>query len=354
MSDDLLIDAGVHPNFRVNAELREYLKPPWRNRGIPDIEKNHYTAPGGDYAERLVSSDDVYPASDPEVVSRQLFDEQGVDVAILLPLTRGNNPDRRLASAICGAINLWQAERWLDEGNPHGRFRGTIRVNPHDPEGAVREIENWADHPLMVQIGVPLEARDPYGKPQYWPVWEAAARHRLPVVMHVDGGAGADLPPTPAGSPRTYAAFAALSPLNGFYHLLNLIAEGVFERLEDLVFVFGDGGSDAAVPLLWRYDMFWRAFRDVTPWSPQPGSHYVKRQVRFLTSRIEGPKTAEIGAGWWAQGDRASLMMYASHYPHWSMATPDDPFPGLDEEQRRMVRGGTAAELYGIASPAVA
>jgi predicted TIM-barrel fold metal-dependent hydrolase len=348
--EGLLIDAGVHPNFRVNAELREYLKPPWRNRGIPDIEKNHYTAPGGDYAGHLVDDGEEYPASDPAVVARHLFDEQGVDVAILLPLTRGNNPDRRLASAICAAINDWQAERWLEAD---GRFRGTIRVNPNDPENAVREIERWAGHPLMVQIGVPLEARDPYGKPQYWPVWEAAARHRLPVVTHIDGGAGADLPPTPAGSPRTYAAFAALSPLNAFYHLLNLIAEGVFERFENLVFVIGDGGSDFAIPLLWRYDMFWRAFRDVTPWSPHPGSHYVRRQVRFLTSRLEGPAT-DLGPDWWAQGDRASLLMYASHYPHWSLATPRDPFRGLDDERRAQVFGQTAAELYGITSPAAA
>jgi predicted TIM-barrel fold metal-dependent hydrolase len=350
----LLIDASVHPNFRVNAELREYLKPPWRNRGIPDIEKNHYSAPGGDYAEGLSAGDEVYPASDPEVVSRDLFEKQGVDAAILLPLTRGNNPDRRLASAVCAATNDWLAERWLDQGNPHGRFRGTIRVNPHDPEGAVREIDRWADHPLMVQIGVPLEARDPYGKPQYWPVWEAAARHKLPVAVHIDGGAGADLPPTPAGSPNTYAAFATLAPVNAFYHLLNLLAEGVFERLKDLVFVFGDGGSDFAVPLLWRYDMFWRAFRDVTPWSPHPGSHYVERQVRFLTSRIEGPNDSTIGAGWYAQGGRAGLMMYASHYPHWSMGSPEAACMGMDEDQRRLVRGATAAELYGIAIPAMA
>jgi predicted TIM-barrel fold metal-dependent hydrolase len=354
VAEGLIIDASVHPNFRFNAELREYLPPPWRNRGIPDIEKNNYSAPGGDYAADLVVSDDVYPASDPEVVSRHLFDEQGVDIAILLPLTRGNNPDRRLASAICAAVNDWQADRWLGSGNPHGRFRGTIRVNPNDPEGAVREIERWADHPLMVQVGVPMEARDPYGKPQYWPVWEAAARHRLPVVLHVDGGAGADIPPTPAGSPRTYAAFAALSPVNGFYHLLNLIAEGVFERLRDLVFVLGDGGSDVAVALLWRYDMFWRAFRDVTPWSPRRGSDYVRDQVRFLTSRLEGPHNDQIGASWWAQGERSSLMLYASHYPHWSLATPQDPLPGLEGDRRQAVLGGNAAEVYRIAEPVTA
>jgi predicted TIM-barrel fold metal-dependent hydrolase len=157
----LIIDSSVHPFFVDNDEIRDYIKPPWRNRGIPGVEKHAYGAPGGrDYAPEF---DDLkgYPATDPAVVSKRLFDGQGVDYAVLLPLGRGNNPDRRLASVVCAGINDWLAHRWLDEGNPHGKFKGTIRINPYDPEGAVQEIERWADHPHMVQIGAPLESREP-------------------------------------------------------------------------------------------------------------------------------------------------------------------------------------------------
>jgi predicted TIM-barrel fold metal-dependent hydrolase len=343
------VDACVHPYFRSNAELRDYLDAPWRFRGIPDVEKHNYGAPGGDFAADLANGEG-YPASDPDVVSRHLFGERGIDVAVLLPLTRGTNPDRRLASAICAGVNNWQADRWLGAGGD--RFRGTIRVNPTDPPGAVQEIQRWADHPAMVQVGVPLESREPYGKPQFWPIWEAAAECGLPVVTHVDGGAGVDFPPTAAGSPRTYAAFAALSPLNGFYHLMNLIAEGVFERLHDLVFVFGDGGGDLTTPLLWRYDMFWRAFRDVTPWSPRMGSDYLERHVRFITSPLEGPPAADTAPGWYDQHDKAGLLMYGSRYPHWNMTWPA-PIPGLASDQMARVQGGNAAALYRITSRAM-
>ena len=38
-------------------------------------------------------------------------------------------------------------------------------------------------------------------------------------------------------------------------------------------------------------------------------------------------------------------------YPHWPMATSDDSFPGLSEDQRRGVYGATAAERYGVTAP---
>src|SRR5260370_6689086 len=103
----LVIDSSVHPYFVDNDEIREYIKAPWRHRGIPGVEKWNYSAPGGrDYAAEF---DGIagYPATDPAEVSRRLFDEQGIDYAVLLPLGRGNNPDRRLGSVICAGINDW-------------------------------------------------------------------------------------------------------------------------------------------------------------------------------------------------------------------------------------------------------
>ena len=350
----IVIDSSIHPYFSDNDELREYLTPPWSYRGIPGVEKWGYAAPAGkDYAAEF--DDGVgYPASDPDVVARRLFDEHGVDYAVLLPLGRGNNPDRRLGSVICAAINDWLADRWLDRGNPQGRFKGTIRINPYDPEGAVREIERWAGHPHMVQIGAPLESRELYGKPQYWPIWETAAKHKLPVTLHIDGGAGIENPPTPAGSPRTYAAYAALAPLNAYYHLFNLMAEGVFERLDDLVFVFGDGGGDLLTPFVWRYDIFARAYHDMTPWAPKLGTDYLAEHVRFCVSDLEGPLDAAVQDGWYEQTGKAGLLLYASHYPHWTMGSPGTLPAGLADEQRRKILGENAAKLYGLEAPIVA
>ena len=120
---------------------------------------------------------DGYPGSDPDTVARHLFTDGGVDYAILNPLTRGNIADYLLNSRICAAVNDWLLDRWL-EPDSTGRFLGTIRVNPEDVKGAVAEIERLAGHPKMVQVGIPLQSREPYGKPMFEPIWEAAAAPR--------------------------------------------------------------------------------------------------------------------------------------------------------------------------------
>src|SRR5215208_6573089 len=80
------------------------------------------------------------------------------------------------------AYNDWQIENWLDKVE---RLVGSININPHDPQGAVREIERLASHPRMVQVMMyigPSEAA--YGEPQFHPIYEAAARNDLVVSIH--------------------------------------------------------------------------------------------------------------------------------------------------------------------------
>jgi uncharacterized protein len=238
-----IIDTNVQPHFRYNAEIRRYISDVHKLRAIPDVEQQWYHAPGGDYRQDLYGQD--YPGSDPETVGRHLFDDMGVTFAILNPSTRGNIADYLLNSRICAAVNDWLVDRWLepDATDPYtSRFLGTIRVNPEDPKGAVAEIERLAGHPKFVQVGVPMQSREPYGKPMFEPIWEAAAAHGLPVAVHINGGNGVDYAPTFAGHAHTYPGYAAFMPLNYFVHLATLIIEGVFGRHPDLKFVFADGG----------------------------------------------------------------------------------------------------------------
>ena len=193
-----------------------------------------------------------------------------------------------------------------------GRFLGTIRVNPEDVKGAVAEIERLADHPKMVQVGVPMQSREPYGKPMFEPIWEAAAAHGLPVAVHINGGNGVDYAPTFAGHAYTYPGYAAFMPLNSFVHLATLIIEGMFGRHPDLRFVFADGGYDLLTPLMWRLDTFWMSMRDQTPWVDRYPSEYLPDHVRFCSSALDGPTDDEPGramAGFHRQGGSADVRI---------------------------------------------
>lgn len=99
-------------------------------------------------------------------------------------------------------------------------------MNPDDIPGALREIERWRSHPRVVQIGVPLQSRELYGKPQFWPIWEAAVDAGLPVAAHIEVGSGIAFAPTPSGNTRTYEQYVSFMALNYLYHLMNMIAEG--------------------------------------------------------------------------------------------------------------------------------
>ena len=107
----------------------------------------------------------------------------------------------------------------------------------------------------------------------------------------------------------------------------------------------------SSTPLMWRLDTFWRAFRDQTPWIEHYPSEYLAAQVRFCTSRLEGPSRPEMTAEWLEQMDKEKLLMFASDYPYWTLARPDDLPTGITDDQRHRILGANAADLYGFAAP---
>ncbi len=64
--------------------------------------------------------------------------------------------------------------------------------------------------------------------------------------------------------------------LNYLYHLMNMIAEGVFERMPNLKMVWADGAADMLTPFIWRMDCFGRPHLEQTPpWAPKMPSDYL-------------------------------------------------------------------------------
>jgi uncharacterized protein len=348
--DGPLIDASVQTFFRSDAELRTYLAEPFRSRGYPHVDVSWYS-PGVRYAEGTSSVDGSHPGSDPEVVGRTILDERGFDIAILHPMTAASIlPDWHLGSAILAATNQMLVERWLDSGSYAERFRGTIRVNPRDIEGAVKEIRRYADHPRVVQIGLPMQTEVPYGRPQFKPLWRAAVEANMPVAVHIEMGVGITHPPTPSGITRTFSHLAAYQPMTYVWHLLNMIAEGVFAEFPDLKVVWADGAADMLTPFSWRFDTFGRPHLEQTPWAPEVPSSYLAGHVHFVHSLMDGPGNAEFAAEWLRMTGKEDMLMFGSSYPSWQMMSPDQLPTTWTDSQRAKVLGGTAAKLYGIAA----
>ncbi|MVZ99783.1 amidohydrolase family protein [Actinomadura sp. LD22] len=343
------IDASVHVFFKDGADLRRHLREPFRSRGFPDPDVAWYSRPGPKYAEGTDGPDGSHPGSDPALVGRQVLDERGFDYAVLHPMSvAGILPDWHLGTALYAATNQMLAERWLESGPYADRFRGTVRVNPNDVEGAVREIERWRDHPRMVQIGLPVQTQAPYGRPYFKPLWRAACDAGMPVAFHLEMGVGITHPPTPSGPTRTYSHHAAYQPMTYIWHLLNMIAEGVFQEFPDLRVIWADGAGDMVTPFTWRMDTFGRPHLEQTPWAPRMPSDYLRDHIYFVHGLLDGPGEAEYASEWLRMTGKEDMVMFGSSYPDWQTASPQDLPSGWSARQRAKVLGGTAAGLFGI------
>ena len=222
-----------------------------------------------------------------------------------------------------------------------------MNANPDDIAGALREIDKYKDHPRVVQIGIPMQSRDLYGKPQFWPLWEAAVAANLPVAVHIEVGSGVSFPPTPSGNTRTYEQYAGFMALNYLYHLMNMIAEGVFERMPGLKFVWADGAADLLTPFIWRMDCFGRPHLEQTPWAPRMPSDYLPGHTFFIQGCFDGPGDTDFAGEWFGFTGKDDMVMFGSSYPHWQYNELKVP-TAYSPEQRDKLCWRNAAQLYGI------
>jgi predicted TIM-barrel fold metal-dependent hydrolase len=340
-----LIDCDAHPYLKHPDELRQYMREPWRSRTIPS--RRQIFLPPGDGRRLDALPEDGSPAgSDPKLVETQVLQGIGADYVILIPSSSISIiPDPVFAAEVAQAWNDWQIDTWLGEYNWHGRFKSSIVIAPQHPEQAVREIERLAGHPHLVQILVGSSAQAAYGKRQYHPIWAAAARHNLPVALHVESPVG-PTPPTPLGYPTYFLEFHTLYPTIYMTHLVSLIAEGVFEKYPDFKFVFVEGGSAWLAPIMWRMDKDWRGARAEVPWLKRRPSEYLREHIRFSTQPIEEPENPRHLLQIFEMMDAQHVLMFASDYPHWDFDDPKRAFPRLPDALKRRIFCENARELY--------
>ena len=344
-----IVDTDVHVATRSDSEIAEYLPEPLRSLSL-GRDGSMYFAPGG--GMRVDARTSVGPpGSDPEVLYRQLFHEAGIDFDLLLPLVTGHFPDPEIDAAMKAAANMWLSNSWLGRYNWHGRHKGSIWVSVDNPKAAVEEIERWAGHPHFVQVLVGHHPKSLYGHPQYLPIWEAAARHGLPVAVHVDSSGYPPVPTTVGFFSHYLEHHSVGHPLVYAAHLTSLICEGVFDRFPELHFVMVEGGFSWAGPLIWRMEKNWKGLRGRSAAMKQMPTKYFYDNIRFTTQPIEEPDESDDLVSLFEIMDAAKVLMFSSDYPHWDFDNPKRAFPRMPKDVRELIFHQNAQELYGL--PAV-
>jgi uncharacterized protein len=350
----MVVDCDIHPTYRTISELFPFMSERWRDHMATFGTHFRHGLTGQLPYPRMMAAgmrvdsfpEDGPPGSNLDLMRTQHLDANGVEVGMLIALSRGGLEERNLdfAAALSSAINDWQLECWVKK---EPRLRAAIVVPQEHPEYAVAEIERRASDPAFVQIMISPRSSDPLGHRRYWPIYAAAERCGKPLALHVAGYSGGHSS-TGTGWP-TYYIQEHYAMSSGMQNTLSsLVFEGVFERFPKLKVALIEGGFAWAPALCWRMDKHWERMRAETPHVKRPPSEYVREHVWFTTQPIEEPDKPEHLADIieWIGWDK---LMFSTDYPHWDFDDPKQVFKiRLTDEQRAKVFRDNARGLYGL------
>jgi uncharacterized protein len=320
------IDCDVHPAVPGLSALLPYLNDHWRDtvvqRGVHELESIAYPK-NAPIAARPDWRMGGGAATDLTRLRQHVFDGFGTRFAVCNCLYGVNLLfSEDMAAAFATAVNDWIAREWLDR---EPRLRAAIVVPMHNPEMAVDEIARCAIDRRFVQVLLPVMAEMPLGKRFYWPIYAAAARHRLPVAVHP--GSLYRHPVTSAGWPSYYTEDYAAQSVAFQSQLTSLICEGVFSKYPDLTIVMAESGFTWLPAHLWRLTKYWRGLRMEIPWTTSPPSEIVRSNVRFTLQPLDAPPEGEELARIFDHLDCDDLLLFSTDYPHWQFED-DEVLPG--------------------------
>ena len=339
------IDCDIHPGVPDIKALLPYMNDFWRHsfvdRGIDGFDMMSFPlgAPISCRPDWRVTGE--RPGASLPSMRSQALDRFGIDLAICNPLTGGQVAvSETMGAAICSAVNDWIVDKWL---NQEPRLRASIVVPAQAPMLAVEEIERLAGDKRFVQILLPAAAEMMLGRSYYWPVYEAAVRHGLPIGVHA--GSMYRYAPTSTGWPSHFLHDYVANSQLFEDQLLSLVTNGVFVKFPDLRFVFIESGVSWLPGFIWRAVKTWRGVRAEVPWVKESPADIIRRHIRLTTQPFDAPD-ASVVQDIVNQIDSDEMLLFSSDYPHWQFEGDAVDPPGLPDSLLRRIRVDNPLATY--------
>jgi predicted TIM-barrel fold metal-dependent hydrolase len=349
-----IVDCDVHPTVKAPSDLRPYLSDRWwrhlstygprPRHGFNQMDPYPKAAPRAARRDAWTPGGDK-PGSDLAFMRENYLEACGIETAILSPLAMTGQGEQNVqfSAAMASATNDWQLDTWTRQED---RLKASIVVPYEDAAMARDEIDRRASDPHFKQILVLSRTSEPLGKRRYWPIFEAACRHDLPIGVHVFGYSG--YPVSSAGWPSFYIEEMSGHSTTCQTLVASMVLEGVFEEFPKLKVVLIEGGFGWLPSLAWRLDKQVMRSREEVPHLTRAPSDYIRDHFWITTQPMEEPEKRQhlLDAMGWIGFDR---LLYATDYPHWDFDDPAHALPrGLDPERLEMIRRGNARKVYGL------
>jgi predicted TIM-barrel fold metal-dependent hydrolase len=349
-----IIDCDIH-NVLSPGSLDPFLSERWRRHHREFGPRGH---PGSVYPKGAphAARGDAWPPSgllpgaDLNFMREQHLDPLNVEYGILNCLgPAGAQLNGEYSAALAAATNDWQLAEWYEK---EPRLRCGVVVPTEDPDLAVREIDRVGDHPAFVQVLLAVRTAEPLGRRKYWPMYEAAERHGLPIGIHFGGGSRG-VPISATGWPSYYIEDHTGMAQAFQAQVSSYVIEGVFEQFPTLKVVLIEGGFAWLPTLAWRLDHHWQRLRAEVPHVTRPPSDYIRESMWVTTQPIEEPHRPKDLLTLFDHLGGVDKIMFSTDYPHWDFDNPTKAFQvPLPAPIRDRIYTENARELYRLPAPA--
>lgn len=231
-----------------------------------------------------------------------------------------------------------------------GTFYAKLLIMGNHPEESAAEIERYGDDEGMVGAMITdVGPTYPMGDDSYEPIYEAAEKHDIPIILHSTTGIVAGFPIT-GMHPKNFAEFHTLAhTIPKMWHANSLILRGIPERF-DVDFGFWEGGLSWIPAMAERMDREYlersSEFADLS----QLPSDYLSE---FYYGTQPLPEEASSMVNIADLIERANLedqLVYTSDRPHQDFDAPQaiENIEGLTDAQRSKILSENATELFNL------
>jgi uncharacterized protein len=339
------IDCDIHPGVPDIKALLPYMSDFWQesfiDRGIDGFDMMSYplNAPITCRPDWRIKGQ--RPGASLAAMRTQALEKFAIGTAICNPLTGGQVAvSESMGAAICSAVNDWIKHHWLDA---EPRLRASIVVPAQAPLLAAEEIDRCAQDHRFVQILMPVACEMMLGRSYYWPIWEAAARHNLPIGIHA--GSMYRYAPTSGGWPSHVLHDYVAQSQTFEDQLLSLITNGVFNKFPTLKFVLLESGVSWLPGFIWRAVKTWRGVRAEVPWVNRSPADIIRESIRLTIQPFDAPDAAAVERIV-NQIDADHMLLFASDYPHWQFEGDAIDPPGLSPALQQKIRVDNPLATY--------
>lgn len=255
-----------------------------------------------------------------------------------------------LSAALASAYNRWMLDEFADR--TEGIY-GSVLVSPQKPRAAADEIDDFADEPDIAAVMFPSAAANPpLGHEWYYPIYDAAEKNDLPILMHNASGAGMmSFPIQFQGFNRLLSSHATIHTIEHMTNITDMMTRGVFEQYADVDFVFQEGGIGWVPYMMRRLDHEYSAKREDAPMLQKMPSEYIRDQIYFTSQPIEGHGDPEYVSKELELMDAENNLLLSTDYPHFDFDHAGElrrHLQGFTDEAVERIYGQTAVEVFDL------